>query len=176
MRFTFALAFRDGKAPKGLDLWSMINNGPAILRPTSVNTFEPLRKVEKVDVEEVCKSDFIWRNGRKCLGMFNPRGWKGKATLAILLEYPEDQHEKLTEEVYNFIKSSFDYRLLYGISPTRELMDRNLDVHQLANCGAIPPDEAVITENRELYQFFEDNAQKGLALKQKESGRRRTNG
>jgi hypothetical protein len=35
-------------------------------------------------------------------------------------------------------------------------MDKNLDVHQLANCGAIPPDESVITNNRQLYEFFEE--------------------
>jgi hypothetical protein len=37
-------------------------------------------------------------------------------------------------------------------------MNRNLDVHQLANCGAIPPDERVITENRDLYEIFEENS------------------
>lgn len=157
MRFTFALAFKDGKTPKGIDLWKIVNRGPFVIRPTSVNTFEPLRKVQNVDVEEVCKDDFIWRNGRKCLGMFDPKGWKGKATLAILLEYPAPQHDALTREVYEFIKANFEYRLLYGVSPTDELMALNLDVHQLANCGAIPPDEGVITANRTLYEFFEEH-------------------
>ena len=158
MRFTFAIAFKDGMAPKGIELWNVINRGPIVVRPTSVNTFEPLRKVQNVDVAEVCKEDFIWRNGRKCLGMFYPKGWKGKATLAILLEYPASQHEAITGEVYDFIKANFDYRLLYGVSPTDELMDLNLAVHQLANCGAIPPDEGIITGNRALYDFFEERA------------------
>ncbi|HEX3355763.1 MAG TPA: hypothetical protein VHS31_02185 [Tepidisphaeraceae bacterium] len=158
MRFTFALAFKNGKAPKGTELWKMINSGPAILRPTSVNTFEPLRKIQNVDLAEVCKEEFIWRNGRKCLGVFNPNGWKGKATLSTLLEYPEVQHEALTREVYEFIKASFEYRLLYGVSPTNELMELNLEVHQLANCGAIPPNEKIITANKTLYDFFEEHA------------------
>jgi hypothetical protein len=157
MRFTFALAFKNGKSPNGIELWRMINCGPAVIRPTSVNTFEPLRKVGKVDVEDVCKNDFIWRNGRKCLGMFDPKAW-GKATLAILLEYPASQHEAVTREVYGFIKANFEYRLLYGVSPTDKLMELNLDVHQLANCGAIPPDEGVITANKTLYEFFEEHA------------------
>src|SRR4030095_2954606 len=157
MCFTFAVVLKNGQTPKGLDLWKTISSGPAIVRPTSVNTFEPLRMVQDVDVAKICQNDFIWRNGRKCLGMFNPSGWKGKATLAILLEYPGSQHETLPDEVYEFIKARFQYRLLYGVSPTEELMNANLEVHQLANCGAIPPDERVITGNRTLYKFFEVN-------------------
>src|SRR6516164_9610228 len=110
MNFTFALAFRHGKAPKGLELWRMIKEGPAILRPTSVNAHEPLRKVHNVNIEDVCKAYFIWRNGRRCLGLFSPSERKGTATLAILLEYPEGQHEKLTTEIHGWMKSKFDYR------------------------------------------------------------------
>ena len=89
--------------------------------------------------------------------MFEPIGWEGKAQLAILLEYPESQHMSLTREVYEFIKTNFRYRLLYGVSPTMELMKKNLKVHQLANCGAISPDEAVIISNRHLYEIFEEH-------------------
>ena len=158
MNFTFAIAFKDGKAPKGLDLWRLINEGPSIVRPTSVNDHEPLRRVESVNIGTVCKGYFIWRNGRKCLGMFQPRGWKGRATLAILLKYPEDRHQQITAEVYEFIKAKFACRLLYGVAPTRELMDQHVEVHQLANCGSIPPDESVVTNNKDLYEFFEEAA------------------
>lgn len=158
MRFTFALAFKDGKAPDGLDVWRLINGGPAVIRPTSVNTFEPLRKVRDVNVEEVCKGDFIWRNGRKCLGMFYPVGFNGKATLAILLEYQHDRHDSLVPEVYEFIRLTFDFRLLYGVSPSDELFKQKYPVYQLANCGAIPPDETVITANKELYEYFEEHS------------------
>jgi hypothetical protein len=88
----------------------MIKEGPAILRPTSVNAHEPLRKVHNVNIEDVCKAYFIWRNGRRCLGLFSPSERKGTATLAILLEYPEGQHEKLTTEIHGWMKSKFDYR------------------------------------------------------------------
>jgi hypothetical protein len=158
MCFTFALVFKDGMPPKGLDLWNMINSGPAIIRPTEVNTFEPLRKVQDVNIEEVCQNDFIWQNGEKCLGMFNPKGRKRRATLAILLEYPQAQHALLKLEVYQFIKTNLHYRLLYGVSPTEELMESNLEIHQLANCGAIPPNEKIITTNRNLYEIFEEHA------------------
>lgn len=158
MRFTFALAFKDGKVPDGLHVWGLINRGPAVVRPTSVNTFEPLRKVRDVNIEEVCKGDFIWRNGRKCLGMFGPTGFKGKATLAILLEYAHDRHDSLVPEVYEFIRSNFHYRMLYGMSPSDELFKHNYPVYKLANCGAIPPDETVITANKEPYEYFEEHS------------------
>jgi hypothetical protein len=158
MRFTLALVFKDGMTPKGLDFWNMINSGPAIIRPTEVNTFEPLRKIQDVNIEVVCQNDFIWQNEELCLGMFNPNGWKGRSRLTILLEYPQAQHASLKLEVYQFIKSNLHYRLLYGVSPTEELMESNLEVHQLANCGAIPPNEEIIRTNRKLYEIFEEHA------------------
>jgi hypothetical protein len=149
------LAFRERKVPNGLDVWGLINHGPAEMRPTSINTFEPLRKVRDVNVEEVCKEDFIWRNGRKCLGMFNPVGFNGKATLSIILEYPHDRHGSIVPAVYEFIRSNFDFRLLYGVSPSDELFEQKYPVYKLANCGAIPPDESIITANKELFEYFE---------------------
>lgn len=157
MKFSFALVFKKDKAPAGYDLWQMINNGPAIIKPTSVNNFEPLEEIENVDIERVCLKDYIWRNGRKCLGMYEPCGWKGKATLAILLTYSANFHRELTKEVYDFIRSSFDYRLLYGVSPSLELMGINLDVHRWVSCGAIPPDEEMITTNSDLFEFYEEH-------------------
>lgn len=156
MRFTFALAFKRDKAPDGLGVWEKINAGPAVIRPTTINTFEPLKRVRDVDVNEVCQGDFIWRNGRNCLGMFSAKGRKGeRPTLSILLEYPKDMHGSVANEVYEFIRSNFDYRLLYGVSPSEELFAQNYDVYRFANCGAIPPDETLIIANQGCFEFFE---------------------
>jgi hypothetical protein len=75
--------------------------------------------------------------------MFDPRD------LAVLLEYPAAQHQAVADEIYDFIKSSFEYRLLYGVSPNEALVSRNRRVHELANCGSIPRnDQQAITANK----------------------------
>ena len=157
MNFTFAMAFDEHETPAGLELWIIINRGPEILTPRTANTFEPLRKVEDIDVRLICDDYFIWRNGRKCLGMFQPRG-NGKGTLAILLSYPKSQHPDVMVTVHKYLKQNLNYRLLYGAARTDELMARNLRIHQLVNCGAIPPDESLIIENSSLFEVYEQYA------------------
>lgn len=151
------MAFAEEETPTGLDLWRLINRGPEILTPRTANSFEPLHKVENIDVRSVCNDYFIWRNGRRCLGTFQPKAY-GKGTLAILLSYPKRQHDELIPTVHKFLKEHLNYRLLYGATPTDELMAVNLRIHQLVNCGAIPPDESPINKHRELFEIYERHA------------------
>ena len=155
MDFTFAIAFEAANAPSGTELWHAINHGPTILCPTRVNSHEPLKKVDEVDINQTCSGYFIWKNGRRCLGVYDPREAYGKVLLSILISYPPAEDEILPEQVYRFIRSNFAYRLMYGASPSKELMLQNLRLHQLVNCGSIPPDERVIVENSHLLRFFD---------------------
>lgn len=52
-------------------------------------------------------------------------------------------------------KEHLNYRLLHGAAPTLELMAKNLPIHQLVNCGAIPPDESPIDRHRDLFDIYE---------------------
>ena len=158
MKFTVSMILHPGYVPTGSELWKIISNGPEIGRPKSANRFEPLKNIEKIDVNKVCKNEFIWRNGRRCLGMYDPNGWGGRSELALLLEYPSQKHEEIIDEVQNFIHTNFKCRLIYGVEPNKKLLKTNLEVHQLANCGAIPPDESIIISNYKLFEIYEENA------------------
>ena len=157
MRFTFALAFEPENIPETQAFWGLIVSGPKVLRPKTAGVTEPLRKIEKFNPKELEK-EIIWKNGKKCFGYFQPKGFKGKATLSINLEYQAEKHTAIIEGVHGWLQENFEYRLLYGISPNEALAAHNLELQQTVSCGAIPPDESIIIENSGLFEVFEINA------------------
>ena len=157
MRFVFALKFNEKYIPETKEFWRLIISGPELLKPSSAGVTEPLKKIAEINPDNFDK-EIIWKNGSKCLGYFQPQGFRGKATLSLNLQYNQKDHNKILKSVYEWLHSNFKYSLLYGVTPDEELYKKNVELQQIASCGAIPPDESILINNSHLFEVFEENA------------------
>jgi len=137
-------------------MWELVINGLEIIRPKRCGNTEPLKKVGDVDLSNILSDDFIFSNGRKCLGIVHRPAFRDREyySISLAIELKKGQ-SNIAEELYFWLRENTRFSCVYKATRTNWLLENHLAFHQTINTGVTELDLAMAIEMQELFDHFE---------------------
>jgi hypothetical protein len=116
--------------------WTILQSGPDIIRARRCGNCEPLRPVGEVNLNKMFAEQFFTSNGRRSSCSVWPPSHLSHFFCIIVFLHLRNSEDRVAQEVYTWLKESFNDSISYMGTPTQEMFDGNLELHQILNRGA----------------------------------------
>lgn len=147
----------DSKQEFFLRAWTLLEAGPAVVRPRRCGSYEPLCLVQDVDLKSVLRNAYFTSNGRSCLCSVWPPAFHDSRyfTVTILLR-KKPSVLNAAHDIYRWLKDGFSADITYMGTPTQLMFNENISLHQILNSGACERDIASLRELRTKLDCFDE--------------------
>lgn len=149
-------------------VWDAVVKGPAIIRPERCGNYEPLNRISKIDIDHVLAEDFIFSNGRVCLGMVNSPTFPhyNFYSVTILLTI-RNTERAVADDVFDWLGTVLEPSIRYMATLTHDLFRNHLEFHQMLNAGLCEIDLPQARQFSELFDRYEEKPNNNMHTDQK---------
>jgi hypothetical protein len=137
-------------------VWESVTTGPPIVQPKRFGTYEPLKPIADLPLEQVVGRSFFFSNGRKSNGAVFITRRRTRRFYNLTLDVTTRKGETDAAEcVYRWLETTFPFTHCYLCSFTNAKTEQHPKALQLVNVGVFEPDLPRVLEIRFLFEHFE---------------------